>query len=64
MDGQYRSLQSELAELYASYVEDRAVNLPPLLVQYADYALWQRTYLSGEVLEGETGILEGESCGI
>ena len=42
---------NELNTLYCSYREDRDDPLPPLPIQYADYALWQRQWLSGEVLE-------------
>ncbi|WP_425390980.1 amino acid adenylation domain-containing protein [Ekhidna sp.] len=31
--------------------EDKHFNLPPLTIQYKDYATWQRTYLTGEVLQ-------------
>jgi non-ribosomal peptide synthetase component F len=41
----------EVVELYSSYVESRAAELPPMQVQYADYAIWQRGYLHGEVLD-------------
>lgn len=41
----------ELLGLYESYVINQSEKLAPLLVQYADYAIWQRTYLQGEVLE-------------
>ena len=41
----------ELVELYGSYTEGRPAILSPVPVQYADYALWQRKYLSGDVLE-------------
>jgi non-ribosomal peptide synthetase component F len=40
----------EVAELYAAYVENRKANLAPLSIQHADYAIWQRNYLQGEVL--------------
>ena len=44
-------LTRELSELYAGQVEGREVELPALPVQYADYAAWQREWLSGAVLE-------------
>jgi amino acid adenylation domain-containing protein/non-ribosomal peptide synthase protein (TIGR01720 family) len=40
----------ELTELYNSRKEGREPVLKPMQVQYADYALWQRRYLSGEHL--------------
>ena len=44
-------LVRELSLLYAAYREGSASPLPPLPVQYADYAVWQRQWLQGEVLE-------------
>jgi amino acid adenylation domain-containing protein len=41
----------ELAALYAAYGEGGESPLPELAVQYADYAVWQREQLEGEVLE-------------
>ena len=43
----------ELGALYAAEVEGRDADLPPLPVQYADYAVWQRERLDGPALEGE-----------
>lgn len=37
---------SELGELYRAQCENRAAALPKLDVDYKDYALWQRSYLS------------------
>jgi amino acid adenylation domain-containing protein len=43
----------EVVELYDSYVSDRTPSLPELSIQYADYAVWQRNYLQGTVLENK-----------
>ncbi|MEW6367291.1 MAG: non-ribosomal peptide synthase/polyketide synthase [Acidobacteriota bacterium] len=40
----------ELTLLYESYLEGMPSPLPELPVQYADFALWQRRWLQGEVL--------------
>jgi len=44
-------LVKEIAALYNAYLVDEPSPLPELPVQYADYAVWQRNYLQGEVLE-------------
>ena len=41
----------EVIELYSAYTENRQANLPILPLQYVDYAIWQRNYLQGELLE-------------
>ncbi len=43
----------ELAALYRAFSNNEPSPLPPLKVQYADIAVWQRTWLQGEVLENE-----------
>ncbi|MEU9247308.1 amino acid adenylation domain-containing protein [Streptomyces sp. NPDC048385] len=43
-------LCAELSELYGAFVSGRPSPLPPLEIQYADFAEWQRSYLSGDVL--------------
>src|SRR6185369_6692261 len=42
---------SELAMSYESYLEQRPAPLPELLVQCADFAVWQRNWLRGEVFD-------------
>jgi non-ribosomal peptide synthetase component F len=51
MDGVPRYWSKELVKLYESYIHKQNPNLAALPVQYADYAIWQRTYLQGELLE-------------
>lgn len=43
----------ELVQLYRAYVHGLSSPLVPLQIQYADYAIWQRNYLQGEVLDGK-----------
>ena len=44
-------IMREVAELYNARQNNRDPILPELHIQYADYAVWQRKYLSGEILE-------------
>jgi amino acid adenylation domain-containing protein len=44
-------LLRELSALYGAFCRSERSPLPPLPVQYADYAVWQRQWLQGEVLE-------------
>ncbi|HZF31962.1 MAG TPA: amino acid adenylation domain-containing protein, partial [Gammaproteobacteria bacterium] len=43
-------LTRELNALYAAFREGRDAPLPPLTIQYPDYAAWQRQWLAGERL--------------
>ena len=43
-------LARELAHFYNNYEQKTPLNLPPLTIQYADFALWQRRWLQDEVL--------------
>ncbi|MEP6707255.1 MAG: condensation domain-containing protein, partial [Pyrinomonadaceae bacterium] len=43
----------ELASLYEAAATGRTCELPPLPLQYADFARWQREWLQGENLERE-----------
>ncbi|MDP6437281.1 MAG: amino acid adenylation domain-containing protein [Gammaproteobacteria bacterium] len=38
----------ELAEFYSAFVNGRPPRLEPLPIQYADYAIWQRNWLTGD----------------
>ncbi|RMS80463.1 Non-ribosomal peptide synthetase module [Pseudomonas savastanoi] len=46
-------LTRELGVLYEAALHKHADPLPPLSIQYVDYAVWQRQWLSGEVLEAQ-----------
>jgi amino acid adenylation domain-containing protein/thioester reductase-like protein len=41
----------EVVELYTAFVKQRPSPLPELAIQYADYAVWQRQWLSGPLLQ-------------
>ncbi|EZP30954.1 non-ribosomal peptide synthase/polyketide synthase [Pseudomonas sp. RIT288] len=47
-------LTRELAALYQAFSRGEDDPLPPLALQYTDYAVWQRRWLSGEVLQRQS----------
>jgi amino acid adenylation domain-containing protein len=44
-------LVREVGALYEAYLRAESSPLPELEIQYADYAVWQREWLTGDVLE-------------
>ena len=44
-------LWEQLTQLYQAFLEGKANPLEKLPFQYADYAVWQREWLTGEILE-------------
>ncbi|TFW29136.1 non-ribosomal peptide synthetase/type I polyketide synthase [Duganella callida] len=46
-------LVREVSALYAAYVQGNADPLPPLAIQYGDYAAWQQSRLQGDALQAQ-----------
>ena len=44
-------LVNELSALYGAFLRGEADPLPELEMQYADYAVWQRQWIEGEILQ-------------
>ena len=44
-------IEQELAQVYSQYAAGLEASLPPLELDYVDYAVWQRQWLQGEELE-------------
>ncbi|HSK79392.1 MAG TPA: amino acid adenylation domain-containing protein, partial [Thermoanaerobaculia bacterium] len=57
-------LVREIAALYPAFAAGRPSPLPPLPVQSADHAVWQRSWLRGEVLESEIDFWRGQLAGL
>ncbi|HEY8105843.1 MAG TPA: condensation domain-containing protein, partial [Gemmatimonadales bacterium] len=57
-------LVRELSALYGAYLAGRASPLPELAIQYADFAAWQRRWLSGEVLASQLGYWKEQLAGV
>ncbi len=57
-------LVHELSALYDAFRQGRPSPLDPLPLQYAEYALWQRRYMSGERLEGQLGYWRDQLQGL
>ncbi len=56
-------LVSEFASLYENYRQGDRSRLSELEVQYADFAVWQREWLSGDVLEKQMGYWRRQLAG-
>ncbi|HLL82605.1 MAG TPA: condensation domain-containing protein, partial [Longimicrobium sp.] len=56
-------LAGELSTLYEAFSRGEEAPLPELPIQYADYAVWQREWLSGEVLEAQIGYWRARLAG-
>jgi len=46
-------LLKEVATLYTAFTQGRPSPLPEMQIQYGDFAIWQREWLQGEVLEAQ-----------
>jgi amino acid adenylation domain-containing protein/non-ribosomal peptide synthase protein (TIGR01720 family) len=57
-------LLRELAVLYPAFCAGRPSPLPPLPLQYADYAVWQRQWLQGDVLERQLAYWKDRLAGL
>src|ERR1700733_9402632 len=44
-------LVNELSALYGAFLQGKDDPLPELEIQYADYAVWQRKWIEGEILQ-------------
>ena len=54
----------ELTALYEAYRQDRDNPLPPLPIQYADFALWQREWVDRNTLEAGLAYWRSQLAGI
>ena len=57
-------LIQELGALYTAFASEKPSPLPPLSIQYADFAKWQREWLQGEVLETQLAYWRQQLNGI
>ncbi|PHE00727.1 non-ribosomal peptide synthetase, partial [Bacillus pseudomycoides] len=56
-------LLDEWFAMYQAFVEEKSVQLPPLALQYADFAQWQRDWLKDEVLAQQLEYWQKELSG-
>ena len=56
-------LSREFSDLYRAYSTGEPSPLPEMPVQYADFAVWQRQWLQGKVLEAQLAYWEEQLAG-
>ncbi len=54
----------EVIEIYSAYIENRLPEVAVLPIQYADYAIWQRNYMQGDVLEKKLSYWENKLANV
>ncbi|MFE4337535.1 condensation domain-containing protein, partial [Streptomyces sp. NPDC056831] len=59
-----RILREELSALYEAFRAGEPDPLPPLAVQYADFAVWQRQWLDGDVLDAHATYWRDQLAGL
>ncbi|MBI3416669.1 MAG: amino acid adenylation domain-containing protein, partial [Verrucomicrobia bacterium] len=57
-------LSRELTALYAANVKGKTAALPELPIQYVDYAIWQRQWLQGAVLDQQLAYWKKQLAGV
>jgi amino acid adenylation domain-containing protein len=57
-------LYRELSVLYEAFYRGEVPSLPELPIQYVDYAVWQRQWLQGEVLEKQLSYWKQQLSGV
>ena len=57
-------LINELSTLYSAFVRGEADPLPELEVQYADYAVWQRKWIEGDILQQQADYWQTTLSGV
>jgi hypothetical protein len=57
-------LRRELFTLYSAFSQGLPSPLPPLAVQYADYAVWEREWLEGTEMQRQVDYWTGQLAGL
>jgi amino acid adenylation domain-containing protein len=57
-------LIQEVAACYGAHVTGQPAALPALPIQYADYTIWQREWLQGDVLDAQLGYWRSQLAGL
>jgi amino acid adenylation domain-containing protein len=57
-------LWKELSAIYEAFVSGKTSPLPELPIQYADYAVWQREWLQGDILERQLSYWKKQLAGL
>ncbi|MBV8882777.1 MAG: AMP-binding protein, partial [Chroococcidiopsidaceae cyanobacterium CP_BM_RX_35] len=56
-------LLRELTAVYAAFCNKKPVVLPELPIQYADFAVWQKRWLSGEIRQNQLNYWQAQLAG-